>query len=428
MLDLFTIFSKGGIVLWYFQGTAELFTNSVNELIKSVMLQERGVNSAWNHNTLSLQYKLDNEFELVFVVAYQNILKLTYIDKFLTEIQLRFRDKYKQQIQNKNFNCDFSDFQIDFNAILKECETEAKFAMLNAKKPKAYNESDKSSKTVSSMIEKKTGFLNNLMSTSNEPASTTTSTQKTKNQKNNDNTSESNKENEKVNDFLSDDAMSAMIQENKMKKLISAGQRPKKFEKKKGNNEKLTPTSPKKGKAGTKWDINGHEGPLDFGEKPSTANLDTNLNNDLDKYASKSDVGKYKGDLQSIEIESSSENESEEEKPLKKLGNNKVLQTNGSSYSPKKSSNNNSGGLFSSLKSLVGAKILTEEMIAPVMEKMQEHLVGKNVAAEIAQKVCGNVAQSLEGKQISSFQFVSTIVKQALNDSMIQILTPKKTC
>ena len=39
MLDLFTIFSKGGIVLWYFQGTSESFTSSVNALIKSVILQ-----------------------------------------------------------------------------------------------------------------------------------------------------------------------------------------------------------------------------------------------------------------------------------------------------------------------------------------------------------------------------------------------------
>ena len=39
MLDLFTIFSKGGIVLWYFQGTSESFTTSVNALIKSVILQ-----------------------------------------------------------------------------------------------------------------------------------------------------------------------------------------------------------------------------------------------------------------------------------------------------------------------------------------------------------------------------------------------------
>ena len=39
MLDLFTIFSKGGIVLWCFQGTCQSFTLPVNELIRSVILQ-----------------------------------------------------------------------------------------------------------------------------------------------------------------------------------------------------------------------------------------------------------------------------------------------------------------------------------------------------------------------------------------------------
>lgn len=39
MLDLFTIFTKGGIVLWYIQGTALSLTPAVNQLIKSVILQ-----------------------------------------------------------------------------------------------------------------------------------------------------------------------------------------------------------------------------------------------------------------------------------------------------------------------------------------------------------------------------------------------------
>jgi signal recognition particle receptor subunit alpha len=39
MLDFFAIFSKSGIVLWYFQGTSDLFTKSVNELLKNVILQ-----------------------------------------------------------------------------------------------------------------------------------------------------------------------------------------------------------------------------------------------------------------------------------------------------------------------------------------------------------------------------------------------------
>ncbi|RMZ97551.1 signal recognition particle receptor subunit alpha [Brachionus plicatilis] len=163
MLDLFTIFSKSGIVLWYFQGTSGLFTNTVNELIKSVILQERAVQSAWNHNTLSLQYKLDNEFELVFVVAYQNILKLTYVDKFLTEIQLRFRDKYKQAIQNCQFGTNFDGFKQDFDEILECCEREAEQEAQVQRKPRKYEESEKSTRTVASMMETKKTFLGNLI-------------------------------------------------------------------------------------------------------------------------------------------------------------------------------------------------------------------------------------------------------------------------
>jgi len=129
------------------------------------------LNSAWNHNTLSLQYKLDNEFELIFVVAYQNILKLTYIDKFLNEIQLRFRDKYKQVLQNSQFGHNFGDFESDFDNILRECEEEARHSAQVAQKPRSFYESDKSTKTVASMIETKKGFLSNLVSSTNSSSS-----------------------------------------------------------------------------------------------------------------------------------------------------------------------------------------------------------------------------------------------------------------
>ena len=43
MIDFFAIFSKGGIVLWCFQGTSQIFTSSVNALIKAVILQVVGL-------------------------------------------------------------------------------------------------------------------------------------------------------------------------------------------------------------------------------------------------------------------------------------------------------------------------------------------------------------------------------------------------
>ena len=41
--------------------------------------------------------------------------------------------------------------------------------------------------------------------------------------------------------------------------------------------------------------------------------------------------------------------------------------------------------------------------MAPILDKMKEHLIGKNVAADIADKLCTSVATKLEGKLISNF-------------------------
>ena len=112
MLDLFTIFSKSGLVLWCFQGASQSFTSPVNALIKSVILQERGSLESFTHEALALKYKLDNEFELVFVVAYQKFLKLSYVDKFLSDIQIEFRNKYK--VSCPEFRRRFSLFTVTF--------------------------------------------------------------------------------------------------------------------------------------------------------------------------------------------------------------------------------------------------------------------------------------------------------------------------
>ena len=57
-----------------------------------------------------------------------------------------------------------------------------------------------------------------------------------------------------------------------------------------------------------------------------------------------------------------------------------------------------SGGIWSSISSLVGSKQLSSKDVEPVIAKMQEHLVAKNVAAEVAEGLCKSVANKLEGK------------------------------
>lgn len=49
-------------------------------------------------------------------------------------------------------------------------------------------------------------------------------------------------------------------------------------------------------------------------------------------------------------------------------------------------------------RGLVGRKTLTEADVEPVLEKLKDHLIGKNVASEIANKLCQSIGKKLEGK------------------------------
>lgn len=100
-------------------------------------------------------------------------------------------------------------------------------------------------------------------------------------------------------------------------------------------------------------------------------------------------VGQMVGSIRDIEVESSSEEDEDEA----------VAPTQNTAKAR---------GVFSMFKGLVGSKALTKEDMAPVLEKMKDHLIAKNVAADIAYKLCESVAAKLEGKV--SYNYFSTIV------------------
>jgi signal recognition particle receptor subunit alpha len=57
-----------------------------------------------------------------------------------------------------------------------------------------------------------------------------------------------------------------------------------------------------------------------------------------------------------------------------------------------------------------------------VLDKMRDHLIAKNVAADIAVQLCESVASKLEGKVMGTFSTVTSTVKQALQEFLVQIL------
>lgn len=121
------------------------------------------------------------------------------------------------------------------------------------------------------------------------------------------------------------------------------------------------------------------------------------------------------GGIKDIEVESSSEEDDDEDYGEDEAYQQKPQQTKAAK-----------GGMFSMFKGLVGSKNLTAETMKPALEKFKDHLITKNVAADIALKLCDSVATKLEGKVLGTFDSIATTVKTTLTESLVQILSPKR--
>ncbi|CAF5007743.1 unnamed protein product, partial [Rotaria sp. Silwood1] len=155
MLDFFYILTKGGLVLWCVPSSATQFIKIVNNAIDKAVLQGQGNAQKWVAplSPHHIHYKLDNEFELVFILGYQKTLNISYADKFLNEIQKRFRDLYKDDLTIGSVNRSFP-FRVTYNKVLSAIEQEDEEAKKVKRTPRSYEESDKKQKTVKIVTKK----------------------------------------------------------------------------------------------------------------------------------------------------------------------------------------------------------------------------------------------------------------------------------
>nr|CAB3266577.1 signal recognition particle receptor subunit alpha-like [Phallusia mammillata] len=391
MLDFFTILSKGGFVLWCYtlQGVKTNFTEPINALIKDVILQERSGTANFVHGAVQMKYKLDNEYELIFVVGYQTILTLSYVDKLIDDVQQRFRDKYRQKLLDGTlcllktpFNC-----ASEFAQLLKLAEQ----SQVKAPVMKTYEKSAKSQKTINSLkIEKnkKETPVNKKSKNSPKPGQNSSSGKSP-------DASPKPRKVEEPSDV-------ARQRELFIQKQLQARSN-KTDKKKKGLSDKS--------KKERVWDNGGtaKDAPvLDYSSpKPQTNGHEPDM--ELVTETEQSWVNRSSS-IQALEVEEVETYDAVE------------VQKTSAAESDKKSS----AGLFGMFRSLVGSKALTKEALQPVLDTMSDHLIGKNVAADIASKMCESVATKLEGKVLGTFSTIAYAVKQSLNESLVQILTPKR--
>ena len=65
------------------------------------------------------------------------------------------------------------------------------------------------------------------------------------------------------------------------------------------------------------------------------------------------------------------------------------------------------------------------EDLEPVLAKLKDNLIGKNVASEVATSLIESVMVKLEGSVMGTFQSIASTVKDALTQSLMKLSTEK---
>ena len=364
MIDLFCIFTAGGLILWSKSFVSGDFSNILNDLIKTILMDEKKTQDYYipvKGNGLILRWRIINESGLIFVVAYQQSFNILYTDKLF---DLVMKDFVNNQLPNLNHSDyifytlpDQKEYNKTFLTLLKKWENYCN------------NEVDNKSKNSNNNVYQKANTVtpgNNTNLKSNIIGSSQNSTptplpgiggQNFVLRRKNPNINKPKKKNE----------------DNKNKKKGRVWDD--KFEKVDENTIK-------------KYD-QSNKGNLDMQKSKTVENIKSQFLGEADP-------------------------DNLDETNFDEIDN------------TQKKSSGIFSKFTSALKNYIGNKILTEEDLKPIMDNLVNLLMEKNVAKEIAENLCESVKKGLLNTKTGSFTTISTTVKEALKESIAKILTPKE--
>ncbi|KAK4430546.1 Signal recognition particle receptor subunit alpha [Sesamum alatum] len=400
MLEQLLIFTRGGLILWTCKELGNALRGSpIDTLIRSCLLEERSGAASYNYDApgaaYTLKWTFHNELGLVFVAVYQRILHLLYVDDLLSMVKQEFSEIYDPK------RILYNDFDDIFQQLKKEAEARAE----EMKKSKQVG------KPVNDNLGRKQGQV--------QSGSRDGGNKKKGGDDSGKDGGDGNKfkgrtlENGNVNNnhVGKGDAPSKVningkekgasdtraFDVNKLQKLRSKGGKETKTVVDKGSKEEPKKKITKKNRV---WDDKPSESKLDFTD-PVSENGEQNIS------VVATDQGDSMMDKEEI-ISSDSETEEDEGKG------NKV--------------DTGKKGWFSSMfQSIAGKANLDKSDLEPALKALKDRLMTKNVAEEIAEKLCESVAASLDGKRLASFTRISSTVQAAMEEALVRILTPRRS-
>ncbi|XP_050384786.1 uncharacterized protein LOC126801435 [Argentina anserina] len=404
MLEQLLIFTRGGLILWTCKQLGNALKGSpIDTLIRSCLLEERSGAASFDYTASGAAYTLKwtfhNELGLVFVAVYQKILHLLYVDELLAMVKQSFAEIYDPK------RTVYDDFDETFRQLRKEAEARAE----EMKKSKQVGKPVSSGKKQGQV--QKAGRGGDKQSNEGGLASDGGDGNAVKGRRLENGISNGNhvvsKESNVVGNANGKENTSSNLGAFDVNKLKSRSKVGKKTEKTATLDSKGSKAEAKKKitKKNRVWDDapqEVRESKLDF-----TDTKGENADNNIEVVAA--DHGESMMDR---EEDYSSESDAEEEEEVGKE----------SKPDPKKK------GWFSSMfQSIAGKANLERSDLEPALKALKDRLMTKNVAEEIAEKLCESVAASLEGKKLGSFTRVSSTVQAAMEEALVRILTPRRS-
>ncbi|PLW19898.1 hypothetical protein PCASD_13847 [Puccinia coronata f. sp. avenae] len=394
MLDHVHIFHRGGLVLW-----SKSFVptpSPLRTLIGDGLIEEQSTGfkdmMVMQIGSYSLQWNLSNEFGLIFVVAYQRILQLTYITELLESMKSMFTSLYGSILDTtfnswivpeaglaEGFKELFKGWDQSFHKLLKEIERMSDRRRRGADQQKTI---ELEKKAVQREVEEDPSLDEQhptALTTATDAEAIARNIAALKARKKRSKTSTSRVTSRSGTDT---DTASASKSQASNKKIA-----------RKWDNGKITADDI------AEYDFSEKDGQLDDSKTLSS--------NFIDKMSM--GTRNQKGLYEVADFDRSRPDKHSEEDSSQPTFFSKIM---------------SSIPIFGQK---LGPIVLREEDVKPMIEQIQMQLMKKNVAREIAVRICERIQVELIGKKLldQSTKALKKLINHSLEISLTKILTPK---
>jgi len=337
----------------------------ITNLIKSVLIEERVGESSTYFDPYNVKWHLRNDLGLFFVVIYQGLLKLTYLDALLSAVKKDFVDLLDTSCNVLNYQPQKYDDR--FKMLLQTVDKSDRKMRTFEQTKKGKNKSGAAAQQESSRCTPKE--FNGITGADEEDE-----------------------------DEDDDDGGDDSIEANK-KRLMKRMAGGKKNVSKKPDRADMETPEKKNAKEARVWAGTGKV------TAQSMKKLDMSKNTDVD------DISKIRAEFMGDEDDEDAASVSSLDEEADAAEGNKGIFSK----------------LVSGVKNVTGGAVLTEESLIPMTKSFERALMEKNVASEVVEKISESVRKTLAGTTTGKFTSVNATIKAALTQAIETILTPKKS-